>query len=133
MQKLESNMLSLSSNHDDSNVNYDQIDMLLIDLRKYIAMSVHNWNTKMSEFFKKSKFDDDNTTIDNHAVNTIQNTVSSPIEIPKPNNNNNNSKNQVSYQARDDECILGKSIILILIIRYLFKLCIGRCFFYLYV
>lgn len=39
-------------------VNYDLVDMLLIDLRKYIAHNVAMWNTRMSEFFKKSKFDD---------------------------------------------------------------------------
>lgn len=39
-------------------VNYDLIEMLLIDLRKYISNSAFNWNTKMTEFFKKSKFED---------------------------------------------------------------------------
>jgi hypothetical protein len=39
--------------------NFYKIDMLLIDLRKYIANSAVNWNTRISEFFKKSsKFDD---------------------------------------------------------------------------
>jgi len=41
-----------------SSVNYELIDMLLIDLRKYIASSVVVWNTKMSEFFKKPKFEE---------------------------------------------------------------------------
>jgi hypothetical protein len=40
------------------NIDYDLIDMQLIDLRKYIANNVFYWNTKMSEFFKKSKHDD---------------------------------------------------------------------------
>ena len=40
------------------NIDYDLIDMLLTDLRKFIANSVFYWNTKMSEFFKKSKHDD---------------------------------------------------------------------------
>ncbi len=40
------------------NINYDLIDMFLIDLRKYIAASVQNWNAKMNDFFKKTKFDD---------------------------------------------------------------------------
>lgn len=39
-------------------VNYERVDMLLIDLRKYIAHSVYVWNTRMSEFFKKSKTED---------------------------------------------------------------------------
>ena len=41
-----------------SKINYDAVEMLLIDLKKYIAASVLNWNTKMSEFFKKTTFDD---------------------------------------------------------------------------
>jgi hypothetical protein len=41
-----------------SKVDYSLIEMLLIDLRKYIASSVHLWNMRMSEFFKKSKFED---------------------------------------------------------------------------
>lgn len=44
-----------------TNVNYDLIDMLLIDLRKYIANSVAVWNSRMSELFKKTKFDDVNS------------------------------------------------------------------------
>jgi hypothetical protein len=48
------NSMSSSS----SKINYDEIDMLLIDLRKYLANYVLSWNTKMSEFFKKSKFDE---------------------------------------------------------------------------
>jgi hypothetical protein len=40
------------------NINYDLIDMLLIDMRKYIAFTVHSWNVKMNDFFKKTKFDD---------------------------------------------------------------------------
>lgn len=41
-----------------SKVDYFLIEMFLIDLRKYIAASVQLWNMRMSEFFKKSKFDD---------------------------------------------------------------------------
>lgn len=37
------------------NVNYELIDMLLIDLKKFIANNVSVWNTRMSEFFKKPK------------------------------------------------------------------------------
>ena len=40
-------------------VNYELVEMHLIELRKFIAVSTFNWNTKMSEFFKKTKFDDD--------------------------------------------------------------------------
>ena len=39
-------------------MNCDKLELLLIDLRKYIANSVIYWKTKISEFFKKSKFDD---------------------------------------------------------------------------
>ena len=61
------NELSTSSNRNskelrtctnESKINYDQVEMLLIDLRKYIANTVNNWNTRMAEFFKKTKFDD---------------------------------------------------------------------------
>jgi hypothetical protein len=41
-----------------SSIDYDTIDLLMIDLKKYIANSVHNWNTKMSDFYKKSKHDE---------------------------------------------------------------------------
>ena len=46
------------SHQNESKINYDQVEMLLIDLRKYIANTVNNWNTRMTEFFKKTKFDD---------------------------------------------------------------------------
>lgn len=52
----DSTISAMSSS--DSKINYDEIDMLLIELRKYLAHYVLNWNTKMSEFFKKSKFDE---------------------------------------------------------------------------
>ena len=40
-------------------LDFDKIEMLLIDLRKYIATSTIYWNTRVSNFFKKSKFFDD--------------------------------------------------------------------------
>ena len=60
------NPLDIDHEDDDSNlneqqqqqINYDLIETLLIDLRKFIAMNIFNWNTKMTEFFKKSKTDD---------------------------------------------------------------------------
>lgn len=59
----EQNLVNPSLNIDDSinsneKINYDLIESLLIDLRKFIAMNVFNWNTKMTEFFKKSKSED---------------------------------------------------------------------------
>jgi hypothetical protein len=59
----EQDIVNPSLNIDDSinsneKINYDLIESLLIDLRKFIAMNVFNWNTKMTEFFKKSKSED---------------------------------------------------------------------------
>ena len=59
----EQNLVNPSLNIDDSinsneKINYDLIESLLIDLRKFIAMNVFNWNTKMTELFKKSKSED---------------------------------------------------------------------------
>ena len=56
--KLEIDEGQLNKNEHLQQVNYDLTEMLLIDLRKYIASSVVHWNTKMTEFFKKSKTDD---------------------------------------------------------------------------
>ena len=39
-------------------VNYELIELHLIELRKFIATSISHWNTKMTEFFKKNKFDE---------------------------------------------------------------------------
>ncbi len=39
-------------------VNYELVEMHLIDLRKFIAINTANWNTKMTEFFKKTKHAD---------------------------------------------------------------------------
>ena len=52
------NSKELRTSTNESKINYDQVEMLLIDLRKYIANTVNNWNTRMAEFFKKTKFDD---------------------------------------------------------------------------
>jgi hypothetical protein len=41
-------------------INYFLIEMLFIDLKKYIANSVYYWNNKMNDFFKKSTKDDVN-------------------------------------------------------------------------
>ena len=64
-QKETPNVISLNDvsllNHKISaadQLNCDKIEILLIDLKKYIAGSAISWNTKISEFFKKSKFDD---------------------------------------------------------------------------
>lgn len=56
-EKISSTPILPSLNSTEAN--FYKIDMLLIDLRKYIANSAVNWNTRISEFFKKSsKFDD---------------------------------------------------------------------------
>ena len=60
------------------NINYDKIEILLIDLKKYIANSVNSWNTKMSEFFKKNKYDDVGVI----SSGSNENTTSTPIDIP---------------------------------------------------
>lgn len=36
-------------------VNYELVEMHLIELRKFIATSTAGWNTKMAELFKKTK------------------------------------------------------------------------------
>jgi hypothetical protein len=60
------------------NINYDKIEILLIDLKKYIANSVNSWNTKMSEFFKKNKYDDVGVI----SSGSNENPMSTPIDIP---------------------------------------------------
>jgi hypothetical protein len=72
--------LNSSQNHQ-SSINYDKIEILLIDLKKYIANSAHNWNTKMSEFFKKNKYDDVGVI----STGTSENSSSNPIDIPAGN------------------------------------------------
>ena len=57
-ENLTNTKIDLSKN-ESAKINYDLIEMFLIELRKFIATSTFNWNTKMAEFFKKSKFDDD--------------------------------------------------------------------------
>jgi len=56
--QLEIDEGQLHSSEHLQQVNYDLTEMLLIDLKKYLASSVVHWNTKMTEFFKKSKTDD---------------------------------------------------------------------------
>lgn len=63
-------------------VNYELIELHLIELRKYIATSICHWNTKMTEFFKKNKFDEQNIA----AAEPIK-----PVQ-----------------KSKDDEVILGK-------------------------
>ena len=96
------------------NVNYDLIDMLLIDLRKYLASNVLHWNTKMNEFFK-NKFDEGG---ENGAGTGSQVTV--PIDIPKayPNSNtlvvpitNKQALYGLGSSSKDDEYLLGKFLI----------------------
>lgn len=58
------NILNVSdlSRNESGPVNYELVEMHLIELRKFIATSTFNWNTKMSEFFKK-KFEEDESNI----------------------------------------------------------------------
>jgi len=44
-------------------VNYELVEMHLIELRKFIASSIVQWNTKMAEFFKKTKFDEEESPV----------------------------------------------------------------------
>lgn len=40
-------------------INYDEVDLLIIDIKKYIANYVNSWNNRIAEFFnKKSKHED---------------------------------------------------------------------------
>lgn len=59
------NEIKINDSTSGEQVNYDLIEMLLIDLRKFIANSVSNWNNKMTDFFKKStKSDEVNLSIE---------------------------------------------------------------------
>lgn len=82
-------------------IDYDLIDMLMIDLRKYLAGSVLQWNTRMNEFFKKTKLDD---------VAAESSIHSQPIEIPKGTSGASLRHPTVSNQAssRDEDSLLGK-------------------------
>lgn len=44
--------------HKSETIDYNQIELLLIDLKKYIGLTVNYWNNKMSDFLKKSKYED---------------------------------------------------------------------------
>ena len=46
------NRLMDTSGSNGGAVNYELVEMHLIELRKFIATSIMQWNTKMSEFFK---------------------------------------------------------------------------------
>ena len=80
-------------NSSHANINYDNIEMLLIDLKKYIVSCVFHWNTKMSEFFKKTKFSDEITGPESSLTN--------PIEIPKY------SKQGSQFVSKEDESYYG--------------------------
>ena len=50
------------SNNDGLNIqneliDYNQIDLLLIDLKRFIGYNVNYWNNKMNDFLKKSKYE----------------------------------------------------------------------------
>jgi hypothetical protein len=42
-------------------IDYNQIELLIIDLKRYIGYNVNYWNSKMNDFLKKSKYDDVNS------------------------------------------------------------------------
>jgi len=53
-------------------VNYELVEMHLIELRKFIASSIVQWNTKMAEFFKKTKFDEEESPVGGSATEACQ-------------------------------------------------------------
>ncbi len=54
--KQNVNKLLDTSSSNGGAVNYELVEMHLIELRKFITTSIVHWNTKMSEFFKVSCF-----------------------------------------------------------------------------
>ena len=74
-----SNLMYTFSSNQNHNINYDKIEMLLIDLKKYIVNSINSWNTKMSEFFKKNKYNDE---IGANSFGTVETSSTNPIDIP---------------------------------------------------
>jgi hypothetical protein len=58
--------LSLSANTDQDKaetlqsieLDFNQIELYIIDLKKHIAQTITSWNNKMVDFFKKTKHED---------------------------------------------------------------------------
>lgn len=72
---------NIGKNQNHANINYDKIEMLLIDLKKYIVNCVFHWNTKMSDFFKKNKYTDEEVSVS--SAGKSESISTNPIEIPK--------------------------------------------------
>ncbi|CAF0732180.1 unnamed protein product [Brachionus calyciflorus] len=82
---LTNNLHDASSNDSPKEVNYTLIDLLMIELKKYLAnFSVH-WNTKVVEFFnnKKTKSADDDTSNNNNIKAAQSSSYTESIEQGK--------------------------------------------------
>lgn len=83
-----SELASEGNNNNKGPVNYELVEMHLIELRKFIATSTAGWNAKMAEFFKKTKYAD---TVDDGDAS----------------HNNRKSLESMPQYKRDEEVSLG--------------------------
>jgi hypothetical protein len=55
--KIETINLLLTKSTTESIIDYYQIELLIIELKRFIGHSVNYWNAKMSDFLKKPRND----------------------------------------------------------------------------
>ena len=53
--KIETINLLLTKSTSESIIDYNQIELLIIELKRFIGYSVNYWNTKMTDFLKKPR------------------------------------------------------------------------------